>query len=151
MKCFFLYRPGTDFALFCLTILQFFTILQDKLHSYNIQDDGSTRFLCTTDKISPIYTTFILGPARLKMGTRAVTYRLARLIFCRVSANCLARGTKKSGGPGPPREVVLARLKSGSRADAILLVIASQSSLIQVHTNEVDTPNKFVVGLYSDV
>ena len=107
-----------------------------------------------------------MGPARLKMGTRAVTYRLARLIFCRVSANCLARGTKKSGGPGPPREVVLARLKSGSRAekrfcgafghryeitDAILLVIASQSSLIQVHTNEVDTPNKFVVGLYSDV
>ena len=30
-------------------ILQFFTILQDKLHSFNIQDDQSTRFLCTTN------------------------------------------------------------------------------------------------------
>ena len=32
-------------------ILQFFTILQEKLHSFNIQDDQSTRFafLCTTN------------------------------------------------------------------------------------------------------
>ena len=30
-------------------ILQFFTILQDKLRSFNIQDDRSTRFLCTTN------------------------------------------------------------------------------------------------------
>ena len=32
-------------ALFKPIILQFFTILQDKLHSLNIQDDLSTRFL----------------------------------------------------------------------------------------------------------
>ena len=37
------------FALFKPIILQFFTILQDKLHSFNIQDDRSTRFLCTTN------------------------------------------------------------------------------------------------------
>ena len=37
------------FALFNPIILQFFTILQDKLHSFNIQDDQSTRFLCTTN------------------------------------------------------------------------------------------------------
>ena len=37
------------FALFKPIILQFFTILQYKLHSFNIQDDQSTRFLCTTN------------------------------------------------------------------------------------------------------
>ena len=37
------------FALFKPIILQFFTILQDKLPSFNIQDDKSTRFLCTTN------------------------------------------------------------------------------------------------------
>ena len=36
------------------------------------------------------------------MGTRAVTFGTARLIFCRVNANFLTRGLKKSGGPGPP-------------------------------------------------
>ena len=30
-------------------ILKFFTILQDKLHSFNIKDDQSTRFLRTTN------------------------------------------------------------------------------------------------------
>ena len=30
-------------------LLQFSTILQDKLHSFIIQDDRSTRFLCTTN------------------------------------------------------------------------------------------------------
>ena len=33
------------FPLFKPIILQFFTILQDKLHSFNIQDDQRTRFL----------------------------------------------------------------------------------------------------------
>ena len=37
------------FALFKPIILQLFTILQDKLHSFNIQDDRSKRFLCTTN------------------------------------------------------------------------------------------------------
>ena len=37
------------FALFEPIILQFFTILQDKLHSFNIQEDRNTRFLCTTN------------------------------------------------------------------------------------------------------
>ena len=37
------------FELFKPIILQFFTILQDKLHSFNIQDDRSTRFLCRTN------------------------------------------------------------------------------------------------------
>ena len=37
------------FALFKPIILQFFTILQDKLHSFNIQGDRSTRFLCATN------------------------------------------------------------------------------------------------------
>ena len=48
------------------------------------------------------------------MGTQAVTFGTARLIFCRVNANFLARGPKKSGGPGPPPE---ASLKSGPRAE----------------------------------
>ena len=38
-----------SFSLFKPIILQFFTILQDKLRSFNIQDDQSTRFLCTTN------------------------------------------------------------------------------------------------------
>ena len=29
--------------------MQFFTILQDRLHSFNIQDDRSTRFFCKTN------------------------------------------------------------------------------------------------------
>ena len=37
------------FALFKPIILQFFTILQENLHSFNIHDDQSTRFLCTTN------------------------------------------------------------------------------------------------------
>ena len=37
------------FALFKPIILQLFTTLQDKMHSFNIQDDQSTRFLCTTN------------------------------------------------------------------------------------------------------
>ena len=37
------------FALFKPIILQFFTILRDKLLSLNFQDDRSTRFLCTTN------------------------------------------------------------------------------------------------------
>ena len=37
------------FALFKPIILQFFTILQDQLHSFNIQDDQSRRFLCTAN------------------------------------------------------------------------------------------------------
>ena len=36
------------FALFKPIILQFFTILRDKLHSFNIRDDRSTHFLCMT-------------------------------------------------------------------------------------------------------
>ena len=45
---FWSYRPRTQnlffLALFNPIILQFFTILQDKLRSFNIQDDRSTRF-----------------------------------------------------------------------------------------------------------
>ena len=37
------------FALFKPIILQLFTTLQEKLHSFNIQDDQSTRFLRTTN------------------------------------------------------------------------------------------------------
>ena len=38
------------FVLFkCLIVQFFFTILQDKLYSFNIQDDRSTRFLSTTN------------------------------------------------------------------------------------------------------
>ena len=62
--------------------------------------------------------TLVLGPVFLKMGTRAVSFCTVRLIFCRVNANFWARGPKKSGRPGPPREVVLPRLiKSGPRAE----------------------------------
>ena len=41
MGSFLSYRPRTK-----CSFLQF---LQDKLHSFNIQDDRSTRFLCTTN------------------------------------------------------------------------------------------------------
>ena len=97
--------------------------------------------------------TLVLGLVFLKMGTRAVSFCTARLIFCRVNANFLARGVKKSGRPGPPREVVLASLKGGPYAekiycsggssitDAALLAFASRTPWIRVHTNEEDTPN----------
>ena len=73
--------------------------------------------------------------------------------FCLVDANFLARGPKKSGGPEPPPEVVLACLKGGPCAekifcgggspitDAALLAFASRTPWIRVHTNEEDTPN----------
>ena len=53
-RCFFFNQTNLGqnlffFALFKPILLQFFTILQDKLHSFNIQDDRSTRFLCTTN------------------------------------------------------------------------------------------------------
>ena len=47
------------FALFKPILLQFFTILQDKSHSFNFQGDRSTRFLCTTNyRIDFIMKTF---------------------------------------------------------------------------------------------
>ena len=52
-RCFFYHTDlGQNlffFALFKPIVLQFFTILQDKLHSFNIQGDRSTRFLCATN------------------------------------------------------------------------------------------------------
>ena len=71
---------------------------------------------CLKPQLSPIYTTFIWGPALLKVGTRTVTFGSDRLIFCRVNAKFLARSPKELGEPGPPREVVLAGLNSGPRA-----------------------------------
>ena len=40
-RCFFIIETSDR--------MQFFTILQGKLHSFNIQDDRSTRFLCTAN------------------------------------------------------------------------------------------------------
>ena len=51
----FVFRPRTEFMshfFSILIIILFFfyrIILQDKLHSFNIQDDRSTRFPCTTN------------------------------------------------------------------------------------------------------
>ena len=67
---------------------------------------------CLKPELSPIYTTFILVPALLKVVTQAVTFGSTRLIFCRVNAKFLARSPKELGEPGPPREVVLASLNS---------------------------------------
>ena len=62
--------------------------------------------LSVSHVLSPISgTTSILGPALLKMGTRAVTLGTTRLIFCHV-IKCKFFGTwseKKSGGPGPTK------------------------------------------------
>jgi len=87
----------------------------------------SERFLTriTTRVWSPINKTFILGAALLKMVTWTVTLGTALLIFCRVDANFLARGAKKSGGPEPPPEVVLACLKSGPCAEKIFCGVES--------------------------
>lgn len=94
-----------------------------------------------------------MGAALLKMVTWTVSLRTARLFFCLVDANFLARGPKKSGGPESPPEVVLACLKGGPCAekifyvggspitDAALLAFASRTPWIRVHTNEEDTPN----------
>ena len=46
------------FALFKLIILQFFTILQDKLHSFNIQDDRSSRRLPLHNKLVALITLY---------------------------------------------------------------------------------------------
>ena len=52
MRCCFFYHTDRGqniffFALFKRIILQFFRILQDKLHSFNNQDKRSMRLLCT--------------------------------------------------------------------------------------------------------
>ena len=69
---------------------------------------------CLKPELSSIYTTFILGPALLKVVTQAVTF--GSIIFCLVNAKFLARSPKELGEPGPPREVVLASLNSDPRA-----------------------------------
>ena len=48
IRAFFIIQNLFFFALFKPIILQFFTILRENLHSFNIHDDQSTRFLCTT-------------------------------------------------------------------------------------------------------
>ena len=52
-RCFFVIQTSDRICSFLPylnpLILHFFTILPDKLHSFNIQDDRSTRFLCTTN------------------------------------------------------------------------------------------------------
>ena len=60
-----------------------------------------------------IYTTFILGTALLYFGLRANNMGHGLLDFCRVKANFSARVPKNLGGPRPPHEAVLARLKRG--------------------------------------
>ena len=97
-----------------------------------------------------------MGPALLKMGTRDVIFCTACLVFF---WHVVWKNQAGQDKVQVQDQVVLARLKSGLRAekifcvafghqweitDAFLLVTASQTSLIQVHKNEVDTPNKQV-------
>ena len=66
----------------------FFTILQDKLYSFNIQDDRSTRFLCTTNYYieltawSLLRSCFIIRFVLFEdMGKREALERAADLFF----------------------------------------------------------------------
>ena len=78
--------------------------------------------------------------ALLKMATPAVTFGTVCPIFCRVNAIFLAHSPKTSGGPGPPREVVLARLKSGprTRVSAIFFLLRLKC-FVQPAKNYADT------------
>jgi hypothetical protein len=65
--------------------------------------------------LSPVYTTVILGTARLNFGTRTHFFGHGIPNFCRVNAKLRVRGPKILSGPRPPQEVVSARLKMGPR------------------------------------
>ena len=65
----------------------------------------------------PVYTTVILGTARLSFGTRTHFFGHGTLNFCRVNAKLRVRGPKILSGPRPPQEVVSARLKMGPRTE----------------------------------
>ena len=67
------------------------------------------------DVLRPVYTTFILGTARLNFGTRSHFFWHGTPDFCRVNAKVKVRVPKILGGPRPPQEVVSARLKRGPR------------------------------------
>ena len=77
------------FVLFkCLIVQFFFTILQDKLYSFNIQDDRSTRFLSTTNYYieltawSLLRRCFIIRFVLFEdMGEREARERAADLFF----------------------------------------------------------------------
>ena len=81
----------------------------------------------STDKIftryadqSPVYTTVILGTARLNFGTRTHFFGHGTPNFCRVNAKLRVRGPKILSGPRPPQEVVSARIKMGPRTKNLL-------------------------------
>ena len=110
----FFVNPSEMYWNFAERFLQRFWILKFFVIGCHFPSTKTSASL--TEAESPIYTTFMLGPTLLKMCTRAITFGTDRLIFCRVNAKFLARGPQNSGRPGPHREVVLARLKSGPRA-----------------------------------
>ena len=56
--------------------------------------------------ISPVYTTFIFGTARLNLCTRSQIFEHGTLDFGRVNAKLKARVPKILSGPRPPQEVV---------------------------------------------
>jgi hypothetical protein len=69
---------------------------------------------------SPVYTTIILGTARLNFGTRTHFFGHGTPNFCRVNAKLRVRGPKILSGPRRPQEVVSARLKMGPRTENLL-------------------------------
>ena len=69
---------------------------------------------------SPVYTTVVLGTARLNFGTRTHFFGHGTPNFCRVNAKLRVRGPKILSGPRPPQEVVSARLKMGPRTKNLL-------------------------------
>ena len=76
--------------------------------------------LANSSTYSPVYTTVILGTARLNFGTRTHFFGHGTPNFCRVNAKLRVRGPKILSGPRPPQEVVSARLKMGPRTKNLL-------------------------------
>ena len=83
-----------------------------------------------------IYTTFILGTALQKFGTRASNIGHGALDFCLVKANFSARVPKNLGWPRPPQEVVSAHFKRGPRAKTTGILIPRVFAIMTDHESE---------------
>ena len=86
-------------------------LTRDKEHRY--------RYMAPLNGTQGAFTrhSIILSTALLNFGTRANNIGQGSLDFCRVKAKFSARVPKNLGGTRPLREVALARLKRGPRAE----------------------------------
>jgi hypothetical protein len=96
-----------------------------------------------SSELSPVYTTVILGTARLNFGTRTHFFGHGTPNSCRVNAKLRVRGPKILSGPRPPQEVVSARLKMGPWTKNLLRTgfFSHIAKILCLYTNKISREN----------